>query len=104
MRNLNELVSHRPDIHFNLCRDAREDLISGKSSKIELEKFCQGNNSHYLLFDRDQRITFELIYQAIVDIQNRDLEIDLPEALDILLLDYQDYWLFQNLTQLTLDG
>lgn len=102
IRNLNELVSDRPDIHFNLCRDAREDMISGKSSKVEFENFCHSSNGYYILFDRDKRITFELIYQTIVDIQNCDLEIDLQEALDILLLDYQDYWLFQNLTQLTL--
>jgi len=102
IRNLNELLSDRPDIHFHLCRDAREDLVSGKSSQAEFEKFCHADNGHFLLLDRDKRITFELIYQAIVDIQNRDLDVDLEEAIDILLLDYQDYWLFQNLTQLTL--
>jgi hypothetical protein len=54
--------------------------------------------------DKEQRIIFELVYQMIVDIQNRDLEVNLSEALDIVLFDYRNYWLFKNLTLLTLNA
>jgi hypothetical protein len=38
----------------------------------------------------------------IVDIQNYDLEVTLTEALDIVLFEYRNYWLFQKITLLTL--
>ena len=38
----------------------------------------------------------------IIDIQNYDLEVTLTEALDTVLFEYRDYWLFQKVTLLTL--
>ena len=45
--------------------------------------------------DQDNRVSFELVYKLIVDIQNFDFEIDLPKALTILESLMSDYWLFK---------
>ena len=47
--------------------------------------------------DQENRISFELIYQLIVDIQNRDLEISLEEALPIINSHFRNYWLIEKL-------
>lgn len=103
IRNWNELVISHPEIQFNLCREAREGMITAKKSAEFLEKFSNADNGNYIFLDKDQRVIFELIYQMIVDIQNKDLEVNLVEALDLFLITYRDYWLFKNLTLLTLN-
>lgn len=40
---------------------------------------------------------FELFYQIIVDIQNYDLDIKLEDAMEFILSEYKEYWLFQNI-------
>ncbi len=40
---------------------------------------------------------FELIYQLIVDIQNRDLEISLETALPMINAHFSNYWLIEHL-------
>ncbi|ERT09428.1 exonuclease family protein [Lyngbya aestuarii BL J] len=102
IRNWNELVINHPEIQFNLCRESRESLITAKKSAEFLEQFRNAENGNFVFMDKEQRIIFELIYQMIVDIQNKDLEVNLVEALDIVLFDYRNYWLFKNLTLLTL--
>jgi hypothetical protein len=52
-----------------------------------------------MLWNPDHRVLFELFYQMILDIQNYDLEIKFEEAMEFILLEYQDYWLFQNITR-----
>ncbi len=104
MKNLHELMKDHPDIQFNLCREAREGFVSGKKSLEFLEKFRNSENGEFIFIDKEQRIIFELMYQMIVDIQNYDLEVTLTEALDVILFEYKDYWLFRKLTLLTLDS
>ncbi len=101
IRNLNELLINHPEIQFNLCRDSREGLVAKKSAEL-LEGFRNAVNGTFIFWDKEQRIIFELIYQMIVDIQNRDLEVNLEEALDLILFEYREYWLFKALTLLTL--
>ncbi|MGF1491726.1 MAG: exonuclease [Microcoleaceae cyanobacterium] len=103
MRNFAELTRENSDIQFNLCRDAREGLVSSKKSAELLESFRNAANGQFIFLDQEQRVLFETIYQTIVDIQNRDLEVNLTEALNFFLLNYREYWLFQNLTLLTLN-
>ncbi|NJK39371.1 MAG: exonuclease [Oscillatoriales cyanobacterium RM2_1_1] len=103
LRNLNELMEKHPEIQFNLCRDIKAGPVQGKKSEALLDQFQSSLNGQFIVLDRQQRITFEIVYQLIVDIQNRDLELDLTKALNLLLMIYRDYWLFQNLTLLTLD-
>ncbi len=102
IRNLNELMNKHPDIQFNLCRDSREGLVSGKRSLELLDNFRNSDHGEFVFMDKEQRIIFELVYQMIIDIQNYDLEVTLTEALDVILFEYRDYWLFKNLTLLTL--
>ncbi|MCG5060369.1 MAG: exonuclease [Limnoraphis sp. WC205] len=104
IRNWNELVMNHPEIQFNLCRESREGLVTAKKSAEFLEQFRNADNGNFIFMDKEQRIIFELVYQMIVDIQNRDLEVNLSEALDIVLFDYRNYWLFKNLTLLTLNA
>lgn len=101
IRNLNELLVNYPEIQFNLCRDSRQGLVAKKSAEL-LEKFRNAANGTFIFLDKEQRIIFEVIYQMIVDIQNRDLEVNLEEALDLILFEYREYWLFKALTLLTL--
>ena len=50
----------------------------------------------------EERLDFELIYRLIIDIQNRDLEITLEEALQGVMInpDLQESWLVQLLQTL----
>ncbi|MGB3401742.1 MAG: exonuclease [Microcoleaceae cyanobacterium] len=102
IRNFTELVNQNPDIQFNLCRESREGLSLGKRSLELLENFRNYEQTEFIFMDKEERITFELIYQMIIDIQNYDLEVTLTEALDTVLFEYRDYWLFQKVTLLTL--
>ncbi|MGL5082685.1 MAG: exonuclease [Microcoleaceae cyanobacterium] len=104
MRNFNELVKQHPEIQFNLCRDVGAGLISAKKSAELLEQFQNTTNGTFIIINQDQRMIFEMIYQMIVDIQNRDLDINLEEALNFFIMIHRDYWLFQNLTLLTLES
>lgn len=44
--------------------------------------------------ERD-RIDFELLYQLIIDVQNRDLEVDLHAVLEVIMVNVPDHWLIQ---------
>jgi hypothetical protein len=43
--------------------------------------------------DKDNRISFDLVYQLFSDIQNREVNFPLPEALHALSFHLEDYWL-----------
>ncbi len=101
IRNLTELINQNPQVQFTLCRESREGLSLGKRSLELLESFRNLEQTEFIFMDKEQRITFELIYQMIIDIQNYDLEVTLTEALDIVLFEYRDYWLFKKITLLT---
>lgn len=96
IKNWNELVLNKSNFKFILCRDEQDYPINGKSSLFELEKLNHARNGQLFIFDPYQRLTFELLYQMIIDIQNYDLEVKLEEAMEFVLSEYQDYWLFQQ--------
>lgn len=100
IKNLNILVSQNPQTNFYLIRDARESSIMGKVGREEISKFSYLQNSKFLIFSKEQRVNFELIYKLIIDIQEEDLEVDLPVALPILTHYLQDDWLIQILGEL----
>ncbi len=93
--NFNELVCSHPKDSFSLFRDERLTEIKGAVAK---EKISQLNNSHngkFIFFSKPDRIHLELIYKLIIDIQNRDLEVDLESALEVIIAKPQLYhWLF----------
>jgi len=97
LKNWNELLGLKPNFKFILCRDQADYPISGQKSQLELERFQQSRNGKLMLLNQDERILFELFYQIIVDIQNYDLDIKLEDAMEFILSEYKEYWLFQNI-------
>lgn len=93
LRNFNQIVGSYPKTQFRIIRDAREPQIKGKVGKEEIEKFNYAPNATYTLMDRAERIRFELVYNLIVDIRNRDLDADMETALRVLATTLGSYWL-----------
>ncbi len=95
IKNFNQLVNSSPKMYFLLIRDSREPAIRGKASLEEIEKLKASSNGEFIQMDRQNRIKFELIDSVIVAIQERDLEIDLSLAMELLLEELNDYWLIK---------
>ena len=93
LKNFNELVITHQEINFMLFRDVRESPITGKTGREEINKLNQAPNGKFIELDKENRITFELIYQLITDIQNRDVDFELKEALETLQSYLGHYWL-----------
>jgi hypothetical protein len=95
IKNFNELVISSPHIQFFLLRDQREPTIKAKVGSEEIKKLQSAKNGCFIVMDRSNRIEFELIYSTIVDIQNRDLEVDFKKALQVLTTELSSYWLME---------
>ncbi len=95
LKNFNQLVVNHKDIRFGLFRDVRETTISGKVGKEEIEKLNNASNGRFIYMEKEDRLSFELIYKLIVDIQNKDFEIDLQKALTSLENIMSDFWLIK---------
>lgn len=83
LKNFNQLVVSHPDYQFRLLRDARLKPPS-KTATATHEALAALNNSDngsYELLTQDDRIHLELMHRMITDIQNRDLELDLTQAM-----------------------
>ena len=93
LKNFNQLLVRHPNTHFYLVRDSRQSPITGKVGKEEIEKLNYANNGTFILLSKTQKLNFELVYNLIVDVQNRDVEIDVETALEILLSQEKDDWL-----------
>ncbi|MFM7426191.1 MAG: exonuclease domain-containing protein [Elainella sp.] len=100
LQNWNRMLVARPDVSFQLWRDLRLPEISGKVGREEIEKLNHAPTGQFTLMDEDQRLDFELIYRLIVAIQNRDLDSDLPTALQIVQRDLTASWICQLLQKL----
>lgn len=81
LKNLNQLVVANPQTFFVLFRDPESPYINGRVGQQELERFNYCTNTIYLEFDINYRVPLELFEQLIIDIQNRDLEVDLLRAI-----------------------
>ncbi len=97
IKKFNALAFQSPQANFYLIRDARELPITGKIGREEISKLDYLQNGNFLIFNKEQRINFELIYKLIIDIQEQDLEVDLSVALPILAHNLPDDWLIQIL-------
>ena len=97
IKNFNTLAHQQTQIKFYLIRDQRESPIIGKVGKEEIEKLNYLKNGKFILMSQEERINFELIYKLIIDIQEQDLEVDLPVALAFLVDYLKDDWLIQIL-------
>lgn len=102
MQNFNEAVATREEIKFILWHDVRGDEIKQKTvGAREIDKLNNTKNGEFRICDRNNRITFELLYKFISDIYNQDLDIDIETefkpALKIAVEQLKDYWLIQEL-------
>ncbi len=95
LKNFNQLVINHKNINFQLFRDARESNISGKIGRGEIEKLNNANNGEFVVMEQHDRVNFELIYKTVIDIQNKDIEIDLSTALNNLQTFIPKHWLMQ---------
>ncbi|HEY9633769.1 MAG TPA: hypothetical protein V6D14_10205, partial [Coleofasciculaceae cyanobacterium] len=50
-------------------------------------------NGTFAIMDKADRIHFELAYNLIVDIRNRDVDADMATALRVLATKLGSYWL-----------
>lgn len=91
LNNFNQLVIAHPELQFLLLRDARLKPPSKKATatKAALAALNNSPNGKYALLTQDDRIHLELMHRMITDIQNRDLEIDLTQAVRYYL-DHRD--------------
>ena len=99
IKNFNSLVINYQDIQFVLIRDSRLPAHSGKVGNEEILKLKNAANGSYWTFNKDNRITFELIYQLIIDLQNKDLDLEIGKAMDTIKYYFANYWLVKILTQ-----
>lgn len=97
IRNLNQLVVTYPRTKFFLTRDAREPKIGGTVGVAEIGKLNHSSNGRFKTIEQEDCVNFNLIYSMIIDIQEKDLEVDLATALRFLTSDLSDYWLIQAL-------
>jgi len=95
IKNHNELVIAHPNINFILIRDIRQNLITGKVGREEIEKLNSASNGRFMPLNQEQRIEFELLYKLIIDVQNYDLEINIDIALNLALSSMKDNWLLR---------
>jgi len=63
--------------------------------QIEIEKLNNANNAEFIVMEQQNRVSFELIYKTVTDIQNQDVEIDLATALHGLQSFLTKHWLMQ---------
>ncbi len=93
--NFNELVSLHPQDRFGLFRDERLTEIKGKVAQERVEQLKNSPNGKFVLFSRHDRIHLELTYKLIIDVQNKDLDVDLESALKVFITNQEWYhWLF----------
>lgn len=97
IKNLNELVIAHLNIQFILLRDCRQSVIKGAVGKQELEKFSHTPNGQFKVWEREERLDFELIYKLIIEIQNRDVEFNLEAASLLLRHCLNQSWLLECL-------
>ena len=95
IKNFNQLVVNYPKTKFCLTRDERESRITGAVGLTEIEKLKHSPNGQFLIIEQSERVNFDLIYSMIIDIQEKDLEVDLAMALHVLTSCLSDYWLIQ---------
>jgi hypothetical protein len=102
LKNFNELVINYKELRFGLLRDMRLPPVSGKVGKEEVEKLNNSSNGKFLILQDKERVHFELMYKLIVDIQNKDLEIDFESALYTLESYLKSCWLIKIFQKATL--
>lgn len=94
LKNFNELICGHPEVQFLLLRDVRQPEVSGKVTLEEVRRLNGASNGQWVALDKADRLFLELLAQMILDIQNRDLDIDLSLALKTFIRQ-RDHWLLK---------
>jgi hypothetical protein len=101
LKRCNELLFRYKDIQFFvLFRDQRQPSIDKKGGvgKEELQKFRNSKKGSAIIMDKDNRVSFELIYKLITDVLNKEEDFVLFDALNTLESYLsKDYWLIRLL-------
>lgn len=93
--NFNELVINNSQSQFYLIRDERQPGITAKVGKERIKQLENSANGNFMLFNKEDRILFDLIYDLIISIHNKDLDIDLESALTFITTHQEWYnWIF----------
>ena len=93
--NFNELVINNSQSQFYLIRDERQPGITAKVGKERIQQLKNSANGNFVLFNKEDRILFDLIYDLIISIHNKDLDIDLESALTFVTTHQEWYhWIF----------
>jgi DNA polymerase III epsilon subunit-like protein len=95
IKNFNELVILHKDTNFLLWRDQRKLNITGKVGREEIEKLNNAANGQFCLMEKEDRLGFELLYQLVTDIYNRDLEVSWETAWSVVNQELADLWLLK---------
>jgi hypothetical protein len=93
IKNFNQLVVTNEEYQFRLFRDSRENLIRGKVSKNEIEKLQNSPKGDFLIMQKDNRVTYETIYQLIIDFKNRDIDISIDDLMYSICNKFTSFWL-----------
>jgi len=93
IKNFNQLVINNEELYFRLFRDSRESAIRGKVSKGEQDKLDNSQKGKFVIMDRENRVIYETIYQLLIDLSNRDIEIKLKTLVEAIFNKYRDFWL-----------
>ncbi|NET08673.1 MAG: exonuclease [Symploca sp. SIO2B6] len=97
LKNFNKLVISNKHLQFTLIRDIREETIKGKVGKAEIEKLRYCPNGEFVLLNREDRIQFDLLYNLVLAIQNKDLELTVEKAIQLYRKHQPQYWLLETL-------
>jgi hypothetical protein len=93
IKNFNQLVVNNPEYQFRLFRDSRESTIRGKVSNDEIAKLQNASNGDFLMMEQEMRVVYETIYQLIIDLQNRDIDVALEDLMEGICTRFKEFWL-----------
>ena len=94
IKNWNQLVVNHSGIQFKLYRDERQGMITGQVGKSEIEKLRNAKNGDFQILERSKRIEFDLISALVTDINNRDLEVEMSQCLNVLETELSNCFVF----------
>lgn len=97
IKNYNELVINNKQVKFILWRDQRQGNITGAVGKTEIDKLNNSPNGTFRIMGKDDRIDFELVYKLIIDIQNKDIDIDIETAFNAVISNLKNSWIIDFL-------
>ncbi|WP_139786784.1 ATP-binding protein [Desulfamplus magnetovallimortis] len=97
LKNFNDLAENHPESWFQLFRDERQEKITSKVAMQEILRLNNHEKGSFIIMERENRILFESLYRLVTDIQNRDVDMDIEDAIKVIKKLYSDYWLIRLL-------